>query len=86
MTFFYEVRKSPNTRDSVAQRALAAPGCTGSDDQRGAPAVVAAPIFPRSASYRSSHHMGLWGTKQRSQRSGITEARDIDFKRGKRHY
>lgn len=47
MTFFYEVRKSPNTRDSVAQRALAAPGCTGSEDQRGAPAVVAAPVFPK---------------------------------------
>ena len=45
------------------------------------------PSFPRSASHRSSHHMGPWGLKQRSQRSDrTTEARHIDFKREKRHY
>ena len=85
--FLNEVRKSPNTRDSVAQRALAAPGCTGSEDQRGRPQWWPRPSFPRSASHRSSHHMGPWGLKQRSQRSDrTTEARHIDFKREKRHY
>lgn len=61
--FFNEVRKSPNTRDSVAQRALAAPGCAGSEDQRGASTVVAAPVFPKVGQSQVIPPHGALGNK-----------------------
>ena len=61
--FLNEVRKSPNTRDSVAQRALAAPGCTGSEDQRGAPTAVAAPELPQVSQSQVIPPHGALGTE-----------------------
>lgn len=47
----------------MAQRALAAPGCTGSEDQPGGPAVVAVPVFPQAGQSQVIPPHGALGNK-----------------------